>query len=74
MNGCYEMILLLQIITGQIVELSAKDIRIGTVNGIEVIEDDTELEHPAQNENIGLISLAKSSRKHKRPEEWTWRC
>uniref|UniRef100_A8Q5D7 Uncharacterized protein n=1 Tax=Brugia malayi TaxID=6279 RepID=A8Q5D7_BRUMA len=74
MNGCYEIILLFQIITEQIVELSAKNIRIGTVNGIEVIKDDTELEHPAENENIGLVSLAKSSRKHERPEEWTWRC
>ncbi|KAK6104058.1 hypothetical protein QQG55_14820 [Brugia pahangi] len=74
MNGCYEIILLFQIITEQIVELSAKNIRIGTVNGIEVIKDDTELEHPAENKNIGLVSLAKSNRKHERPEEWTWKC
>lgn len=65
------------IITGQVVASGAKDIRIGTIDGIEVIKDGTELDgskDPFRNENVGLISLAESSRKHKRPAESGQRC
>ncbi|EFO22889.1 hypothetical protein LOAG_05601 [Loa loa] len=77
MDGCCKVILLFGIITRQVVELNVKDIKIGNTDGIKFIKDSTELdglEYLAQKENAGLVSLAKSNRKHERPEEWTRRC
>ncbi|CAG9532738.1 unnamed protein product [Cercopithifilaria johnstoni] len=77
MNGCWKVILLFGIIRGQVVELDTKGIKIGTIDGIEVIKDNIDLngvENSIRNENVGFISLAKADRKDKRPAEWTRRC
>ncbi|VDK74841.1 unnamed protein product [Onchocerca ochengi] len=55
-------------------ELNAKDMRIGTVHGIDVIKDDTELQYPISNGNIGFMSLEESEREEKRPKNSAWHC
>lgn len=76
MNCCCKVILLFGIVRGQAVG-SNTDIRIGTIDGIEIIRDNNELngsKYPVRNENIDLISQVKSNKKHGRPVESTWRC
>ncbi|VBB25218.1 unnamed protein product [Acanthocheilonema viteae] len=73
MNGCCNVILLFVVIKGQVVGLDAKDIKIGTIDEVEVIKNNG-LKYPIRNENVDLISLTKSHKKHERAAEARWRC
>ncbi|VDP12020.1 unnamed protein product [Onchocerca flexuosa] len=74
MDDFCKVVLLFGIIIRQIMELNAKDIRIGTVYGIDVIKDDIESQYPILKGNIGFMSLAESEREEKRPKDSAWRC